>query len=199
LGMADIKACFRFPQIHPNLTGAFGFMAGGYYNLAMAMLFGSTMSTSSWELFWQVIEALSVVYADRPDLVIKHKCYLDMISWEETNPTASITKAVPCSMNKGTLDAQGNRAKLPARIYVDDALVLAISKCHMMQVLATLIKAIFVIKGEPDTTVQQCLLAMDKWYELIVAPKQRMLGLIIDSNTLTVGIPPGYTSRRSSI
>jgi hypothetical protein len=23
LGMADIKACFRFPRIHPNLTGAF--------------------------------------------------------------------------------------------------------------------------------------------------------------------------------
>jgi hypothetical protein len=33
---------------------------------------------------------------------------------------------------------------------------------------------------------------MDKWLELIVAPKQRMLGLIIDTNTLTVGIPPNY-------
>ncbi len=51
LGMADIKACFCFPRIHPNLTGAFGFMAGGYYNLATAMVFGSTTSASSWELF----------------------------------------------------------------------------------------------------------------------------------------------------
>ena len=33
---------------------------------------------------------------------------------------------------------------------------------------------------------------MDKWLELIVAPKQRILGLIIDTNTLTVGIPPNY-------
>jgi hypothetical protein len=33
---------------------------------------------------------------------------------------------------------------------------------------------------------------MDKWLELIVAPKQRMLGLIINTNTLTVGIPPNY-------
>ncbi len=115
-----------------------------------------------------------------------------MISWEETNPTASITQVIPCLMNKGTLDAQGNRAKLPARIYVDDALVLALSKCHMMQVLAALIEAIFVIMGKPDTTVQQCPLAMDKWLELIVAPKQRMLGLIINTNTLTVGIPPVY-------
>jgi hypothetical protein len=104
LGLADIKACFCFPQIRPDFTGAFGFMAGGYYNLATAMVFGSTTSASSWEPFWQAIEALSVVYADRPDLVIKHKYYLDMISWEETNPTVLITQAVPCLMNKGTLD-----------------------------------------------------------------------------------------------
>jgi hypothetical protein len=51
LGMADIKACFPFPRIHPNLTGAFGFMAGGYYNLATAMVFGSTTSAYSWEPF----------------------------------------------------------------------------------------------------------------------------------------------------
>ena len=47
LGMADVKACFRFPRIHPVLNGAFGFMAGGYYNLATAMVFGSTTSSSS--------------------------------------------------------------------------------------------------------------------------------------------------------
>jgi hypothetical protein len=103
-----------------------------------------------------------VVCADPPNLVIKHKYYLDMISWEETDPTALITQAIPCSMNKGTLDAQGNREKLPARIYIDDTLVLALSKCHMMQVLAALIKAIFVIMGKPDTTVRQCPLAMEK-------------------------------------
>ncbi len=38
--------------------------------------------------------------------------------------------------------------KLPARIYIVDALVLALSKCHMKQVLAALIEAIFVIMGK---------------------------------------------------
>jgi hypothetical protein len=51
LGMTDIKASFCFPRIHPNLTSAFGFMAGGYYNLATAIVFGSTTSASSWEPF----------------------------------------------------------------------------------------------------------------------------------------------------
>jgi hypothetical protein len=64
----------------------------------------------------------------------------------------------------------------------------------MELVLATLIEAIFVIMGKPDTTVRQCPLAMNKWLELVVAPKQRMLGLIIDRNNLTVGIPPDYVA-----
>jgi hypothetical protein len=55
LGMANIKACFCFPRIHLNLTGAFGFMAGGYYNLATAMVFGSMTSASSWEPFRQAM------------------------------------------------------------------------------------------------------------------------------------------------
>ncbi len=51
LGMADIKACFRFPRIHPDLTGAFGFVVDGYYNLATATVFRSTTSAPCWEPF----------------------------------------------------------------------------------------------------------------------------------------------------
>jgi hypothetical protein len=52
--------------------------------------------------------------------------------------------------------------KVPARTYVDDALVVALLKFHMKQVLAALVKAIFVIMGKPDTRVHQCPLALDK-------------------------------------
>jgi len=189
LGLADIKACFRFPRIHPDLTGAFGFMAGGFYNLATAMVFGSTTSASSWEPFRRGIEALSVAYADRLDLVIKHKYYLDMISWAEEDQTTKVTPAFPCAINTGTMDAS-----LPARIYVDDALLLGISRRQMELRLAALIEAIFVIMGTPDTTVRQCPLALDKWLDLIVASRQRMLGLIVDTNSMTVGIPPDYVA-----
>ena len=53
LGTAGIKACFQFPRIHADLTGAFGFIAGGYFFLAIAMVFGSIASASSWEPFHQ--------------------------------------------------------------------------------------------------------------------------------------------------
>jgi hypothetical protein len=117
-----------------------------------------------------------------------------MISWADEDPNAKITPAFPCLMNKGTRDVHGNRAKLPARIYVNDALLLALSRLHMELVLAALIEAIFVIMGTPDTAVCQCPLAMEKWVDLVVAPRQRMLGLIIDTDNLMVGIPPDYVT-----
>jgi hypothetical protein len=62
LAMADVKACFRFPCIHADLTGAFGFLSWGYFNLATAMVFGSTASTSSWEPFLHNPSIVSSLY-----------------------------------------------------------------------------------------------------------------------------------------
>jgi hypothetical protein len=92
----------------------------------------------------------------------------------------------------GVLNDQGMKVPLPARIYVDDALTLATSKESMEQVLAALIKAIFVVMGAPDILVRQCSLAMDKWGKLQVAPIQTMLGLVIDTNRMTVSVPDDY-------
>ena len=132
-------------------------------------------------------------YTERLDLLIKHNHYLKMISWAKYDPNAKITPAVPCLINKGTLDDKGIREKLTARMYVNDALMLALSKlgskCHMMLVLAALIKAIFVIMGKLDTADCQCPLAIGKLLELVVAPVQKFIGLRINANSLTVGIP----------
>ncbi len=189
LAMADVKACFCFPCIHAELTGTFDFLARGYFNLATAMVFGSTASTSSWEPFRHAIQALSVVYVHSPDLIKKHRKFLDMISWATLDPAPDVARAIPCSINTGVLDNQGNRVPLPARIYVDDALTLATSKENMEQVLAALIEAIFVIMGAPDTSVRQCSLAIDKWGKLHTAPIQTMLGLFIDTNRMIASVP----------
>jgi hypothetical protein len=58
--------------------------------------------------------------------------------------------------------------------------------------LAALIEAIFAVMGTPDTSVRQCSLAMDKWEKLHVAPIQTMLGLIIDTNRMTISVPDDY-------
>jgi hypothetical protein len=192
LAMADVKACFRFPCIHADLTGAFGFLARGYFNLATAMVFGYTASASNWEPLQHAIQALSVIYAHCRNLIKKHRKFLNMISWAPLDPAPYLARAIPCSINSGVLDDQGNRVPLPARIYVDNALTLAIFKKNMEQVLAALIEAIFVVMGVPDTSVCQCSLAMDKCKKMHIAPIQTMLGLLIDTNRMIVSIPNDY-------
>jgi hypothetical protein len=61
------------------------------------------------------------------------------------DPAPDLARAIPCWTNTGVLDNQGNKVLLPARIYVDNALMLATSKENMKQVLAALIEAIFVV------------------------------------------------------
>jgi hypothetical protein len=164
LGLADIKACFRYPRIHADLTGAFGFIADELYNLASAMVFGLTAPASSWEAFRQAIKVLTKVFANRPNLVIRHKKFIDMLKWEEIDPSAKLTPAFSCTINCGIMimDDAGKRRDLPACIYVNDALMLALDADHMKMVLAATNKAIFIVMGEPDVAVRQCPLAMDK-------------------------------------
>ena len=64
----------------------------------------------------------------------------------------------------------------------------------MMMALADLIEEIFVVMGEPDTSIRQCPLAQDKWVEMVAGPVQTSLGLILDTNRLTVAIPSSYVS-----
>ncbi len=90
------------------------------------------------------------------------------------------------------MDDDGNWIDLSARIYVDNALMLALDVDHMKMVLEATIKAIFMVMGEPDVVVRQCPFAMDKWLELVVGLKQTMLRLIIDTNRLTIAIPAKY-------
>jgi hypothetical protein len=63
---------------------------------------------------------------------------------------------------------------------------------HMKMVLAAMIESIFVVMGEPEEELRQCPLAMDKWRDLVIGPRQTVLGLIIDTNRLTVSIPLKY-------
>jgi hypothetical protein len=52
------------------------------------------------------------------------------------------------------MDDAGNWIDLPACIYVEDALMLALDIDHMKIVLAAMIKAIFVVMGKLDIAVR---------------------------------------------
>jgi hypothetical protein len=82
LALADITACFRFPRISANVTGAFGFMAEGYFFLSTSHVFDSNTSASSWEPLRQAIQSMIPIYSQRDDLIAKHKTLLDTLKWE---------------------------------------------------------------------------------------------------------------------
>jgi hypothetical protein len=115
-----------------------------------------------------------------------------MLKWEEIDPSTELTPAFFCTINHGIIEDAGNRMDLPARVYVDNALMLALDVDHMKMVLSATIKAIFMVMGKLDVAVRQCPLAMDKWIELVIGPKQTMIGLIINTNRLTIAIPAKY-------
>ena len=81
---------------------------------------------------------------------------------------------------------------MTANIYVDDILAAAALREKMLKLLAAVIEAIFLVCGEPDIAVRQCPLSLEKWFELIVGPRQTVLGLIVDTNKMTVGMTDEY-------
>jgi hypothetical protein len=72
-----------------------------------------------------------------------------MISWGTLDPAPDLARAIPCTIDTGVLGNEGNRVLLPARIYFNNALMLAISKENMEQVLVALIKAILLSWAYP--------------------------------------------------
>ncbi len=54
-----------------------------------------------------------------------------MLKWEEIDPSAKIAPTFSCTINRGIIDDAGNRIDLPAPIYVDNALMLALEVDHI--------------------------------------------------------------------
>ena len=128
---------------------------------------------------------------NRPDLVLKHKKNLDMIGCAKLDPDTLIIPTFTCDINKGVCKANGVKKDACARMYMDGSLLLGHSKLQILMELVSLIEAIFVVMGKPDTLIRQYPPAMDKWSDLIIGPVQTMLGLRINTYKLTIGIPTG--------
>jgi hypothetical protein len=121
-----------------------------------------------------------------------------MLKWEEIDPSAELTPALTCTIDHGNIDDARNRIDLPARMYVDDSLMLALDIGHMKMVLEATIEAIFVVMGKPDVSVRHCPLAMDEWLELVISPSRPCWdSSLTPTDSLLPSLP--NTSKRFSI
>jgi hypothetical protein len=170
--LADITACFQFPRISADITGAFVILADGLYFLSTGHVFGSNTSASSWEAFRRAIQSMITVYSKRKDLVEKHKDLLDLLKWyEKHTPQLELVQAFGCKINQGVKNKLKEIKPLTANIYVDDTLGALAFKEYIIRLLAAIIEAIFVVWGRPDVAIRQCPLSLEKWHELIVGPR----------------------------
>ena len=62
----------------------------------------------------------------------------------------------------------------------------------MLRLLAACIHAIFVVTGTPEEILRPNPLAMDKWETMIVSYEITILGLILNTRALTIGITDEY-------
>jgi hypothetical protein len=95
-------------------------------------VFGSNTSCSSWEPFRQAIEALIRVYIKQSHLVKKHTKLLSLLKWDELlKDFPDITPAVPCTLNQGVLDPNGNMIAPQGSIYINDILSAEVLQYYM--------------------------------------------------------------------
>ena len=147
LAFIDISSCFRWPRIHPDLVGAFGFIIGPLLYAINVMVFGSIASASSWEPFRRAISAVALAYFSSHHLLEKHKAYLDMVRWSEPSEASVVfVPAQQCLKNKRIIRDDGTEEPSQHNIYIDDNLMADIKR-RLARMLVAVIKAIFIIMG----------------------------------------------------
>jgi hypothetical protein len=143
LALANITACFCFPRISADVTGAFGFIAEELYFISTSHVFGSNTSASSWEPLRRAIQIMITVHLQRDNLIIKNKSLLDELRWIEASQTKhKLTKVFPCEINLGVTDKSGNLIPMTANIYVNDILTTAAFWDNTTRIITAVIKKI---------------------------------------------------------
>jgi hypothetical protein len=108
------------------------------------------------------------------------------------DPITNKSPAYSCPINQGVLQPDGNLIPPRGNIYVDDILSAGVGKKYVTNLLAATIKSIFTVCGHPNVDLRQCPLSLKKWWTTSISPRQVVLGLTIDTNRMTVGLPQEY-------
>ncbi len=125
-------------------------------------------------------------------MIVKHKEYIDKLKWQDKTGMPDPVSAKSCKMNCGVLDTFGNLIPITDEIYVNDIMQAAVTKKLIIKSLMATIEAIYTVCGVPDIDVRQCPLLLKKWFKLVLGWCQNILGLVVDSNRLTVRICDDY-------
>ena len=196
----DVKSCFKQVKLHPDIMPAFSIIVADFMYLQTALPFGTDFSPQNWEPVRRLVEVLAQKLFGDKSLVIKHRKYLNRLQWEPSlgNSKASFVPAKACSQRQGVLDRDGLPKPTPQRLFVDDSVYADIyeaDKTRLEQTVAAGIEAIFILLGESDLSQRQDPISFEKMEEMMVSYMNKMLGQVIHTRRLDVGVPPAYVAK----
>ena len=98
------------------------------------------------------------------------------------------------------LDGTVVPAPAPHGIYVNDDIYMDVADSRRFeQAIAASIEVIFILLGASNTSLRQDPISWDKLHKLLVAPVNRILGLVLNLRWVTVGTPPEFVSATVSL
>jgi len=195
----DVKSCFRQIKHHPDIVGAFSFIVFQHVWIQIGCTFGSDFSPANWEGIRRTIEQLATSLFDDDTLREKHRQYLDKLQWDVSLDSRKKKHFVPASSdskNRGVLDDNGNPARTPHDMFVDDDVYIEVYiRERVERAIAASIEAMFITLGRSDLTRLQDPISWDKLVEMVISHFNKVLGVEIDTRRMVVGPPPEFVAR----
>ena len=191
----DVKSCFRQLKLHPDCMGAFSYLIANQLFLSCGLPFGTDFSPQNWEPLRRILERLAQSLFHDDTLRDKHRKYLDLLVFDQALGKGSqqFARAVPDQLNPGVLDSQGYPVPTPHDYYVDDGVYTEVFDFERIErAIAASIDAIFILLGESDLKYRQDAVSFDKMAEMMVSYFNRVLGHMINTRSLDVGVPQSF-------
>ena len=184
----DVTGAFRHVKYNLFIASAFSYATNGLVIIPTAQDFGSTTSPSNYEPLALGHAWLSQAYSssNHSHLLSKHAEYLDMIQFQHTEGS-SLASLIPDPLNNGVL-VLGMPINTPHIPFVDDNL-MADTLPRIPQAIVGNIESCFQHFGTRNDTIRPCPLSLKKLRQAPCSPIRTQLGVSIDTNALTVGLP----------
>ncbi len=118
---------------------------------------------------------LITILSQRDNLIKKYKDLLNVLHWVKENCTRpELVRVFPCEINISVLDANNNIILMTVDIYVNNILATAAFQDKMLKPLAAIVEAIFWSAELLISWSVSVPLLLEKWYKVIVGPRQIM-------------------------
>ena len=189
----DVAGAFRQLKMHPDCMPAFSCIVADFIFLQCGQAFGTDFAPGNWEVPRRIAEILATHLFDDKLLREKHRKYLDRLNWSKIlgSKRARFSPAKADSLNRGVTDAKGNVKRTPHKFFVDDGIYLDVYDIvRLEQAIAASIEAIFILLGESDLDKRRDAVSWSKMEEMLIAPINIVLGLLINLRAMTIEAAP---------